>query len=246
MHLRNLKCWLLLGLIFSLQACIFFGKKTVKGDGIVITQEKNVSSSKKIKVKGNFTVLLQQGANSTVSIQTDKNLMEYIVASVNDDGTLVISTQSGYNLKPSSDIVVIISSSKIDYLSLAGSGNIISKDKFLDSEKVQLSISGNGNINFKTNTPKLTANITGNGNIIVEGETKDVDVAITGSGDFKGEKLLAENGNIKITGSGNAYVFCSITLKANITGSGDVFYFGNPTNINQKITGNGSIKKAGN
>lgn len=246
MNLKNSKCWLLLLLIFSLQGCIFFGRKTIKGDGIIITQEKNVSTSQKIKIKGNFSVLLQQGASSTVSIQTDKNLMEYILSSVNDEGTLVISTKNGYNLKPSSDIVVIISSSKIDYISLAGSGNIIAQDKFLDSEKVQLLLSGNGNINFKTNTPKLTATITGNGNIMVEGETADVNVSITGSGDFKGEKLLAENSTIKITGSGNAYVYCSTALKANITGSGDIFYFGNPTSINQKITGNGSIKKAGN
>ena len=45
---------------------------------------------------------------------------------------------------------------------------------------------------------------------------------------MKCNKLLSENTTAGITGSGTAHVFASVHLVAKVTGSGDIYYSGNP------------------
>lgn len=236
---KLLPLFLILGLA-SLQACIYSGKR-IKGNGIITTLERSISRADKIKCRGNFSVLLQQGATASISLQSDENILPYITTRVNDEGYLILDTKDNVRLKPSGEIHVIVVTPTLNYLSVSGSGDVVGKDKFSASEKLELNLSGNGNMLLEVNTPQLKANITGNGNLSLTGETKDVNLSITGNGKFKGQELLSENAKVSVTGNGDAFVFASTNLDVSVTGSGDIFYKGSP-NIKQRLTGNGSIQ----
>lgn len=224
----------------ALQACIYNSKR-IKGNGIITTNERTISRADKIKCRGNFTVLLQQGSTPGISIQTDENILPYITTAVNGEGYLILNTKDNVRLKPSSEIQVIVTTPILNFLSVSGQGDVIGKDKFTGAEKLELYLSGNGNINLSTNTPQVKASITGNGNLAITGETKDVSLSITGNGNFKGQELMSENSKVNVTGNGDAFVFASNNLDVNVTGSGDIYYKGNPS-IKQRFTGNGSIQ----
>jgi hypothetical protein len=61
---------------------------------------------------------------------------------------------------------------------------------------------------------------------------------------MNGEKLLAENTAVKVSGNGNANVFASVKLDAKVSGSGNIFYSGNPTSPVIQKSGSGTIQAA--
>lgn len=226
---------------FITYSCDVSMSKKIKGNGNVKTEQRNITSANKIKLAGNFDIELVQSATVGLSIETDENLLSYIVTE-NKDGWLVISTKDNYNISTKNKLKITITTDLIEQINLAGNGNIIGKEKFSGGDKLKIAIAGNGDVNMNINAPKVEGEIVGNGNIILQGETKDATINIVGNGDYKGENLKAESAEVHITGSGSAKVFADVNLDIHIAGSGDVFYKGNPS-ITKSITGSGSIKQ---
>ncbi|TKC09296.1 GIN domain-containing protein [Pedobacter frigoris] len=67
-------------------------------------------------------------------------------------------------------------------------------------------------------------------------------VNISGSGEADLEKLEAKKADIDISGSGDAKIKVLENLKARISGSGKIYYLGNPV-IDSKISGSGKVIK---
>jgi len=62
-----------------------------------------------------------------------------------------------------------------------------------------------------------------------------------GSGKINGEQLKASSVKVTVDGSGEANVYASEQLDADLSGSGSIRYSGNPAKIYQKDNGSGSI-----
>ncbi len=235
------KLVLTLLIFLGLAGCRWSIDEKIKGNGILSNETRNITKVKRVKLVGNFDIQIAQNTSNTIEISADANLMNYIMTKEDDD-MIKIYEKSGYDISSHNPIKIIVNIPLLQEVSIAGNGNVSGLTKFTGSDKLDLTISGNGDISIGVNTPIVEAKITGNGNIMVDGETKESKISITGNGDFKGENLKAENTNVRITGSGNATVFASNKLDARITGGGDVLYSGNP-NITKHITGSGEVKQ---
>ncbi len=75
---------------------------------------------------------------------------------------------------------------------------------------------------------KWTSTLTGSGEIELWGIAQVGDLNISGSGKIKALHLEQDECSASITGSGDMYVFVYDYLDVNITGSGNIFYRGNP------------------
>lgn len=237
--MKNLFNSLLIVMVLLISSCNTVFNKRVKGNGIVTTEQRSVSTTKKIKIAGNINVELTQGGSSSLTINADANLIPYIITVV-EDGWLVIKSKKDVNLSSSNPITVAVEANLIEQIKIAGNGNVVATNKIEGGEKLNIVVAGNGDVNLAINAPSVESTISGNGNIVLEGETKNVKVTIAGNGDYKGEKLKAEQVKVSIAGTGNVDVFAAKNLDINIAGSGDVRYIGNPT-ISKKIAGSGSI-----
>ncbi len=76
----------------------------------------------------------------------------------------------------------------------------------------------------------------------MEGQARDFDGNISGSGKMSAANLLANNVDMNVSGSGSAEVYCSGILNAEISGSGKIYYTGNPDKVNSDVSGSGSVK----
>jgi Protein of unknown function (DUF2807). len=65
---------------------------------------------------------------------------------------------------------------------------------------------------------------------------------VSGSGDVHAYDLLSEDTKVRVTGSGDADVFASVSLDVSVAGSGDVRYKGN-AKVSSNISGSGGVKK---
>ena len=86
----------------------------------------------------------------------------------------------------------------------------------------------------------IEVDISGSGKVVLEGIADEIDLNITGSGDLRAFNITAREGNIKISGSGDAEVRIEDRLDVRITGSGDVYYKGQPL-LDVSITGSGEV-----
>ncbi|EGV42785.1 DUF2807 domain-containing protein [Bizionia argentinensis JUB59] len=229
-------------LLCSAASCAQWGKR-ISGNGNIVTIERNTSDYEEIACYGSFDYILLAGTEGKLKIEGEENLLEYIITEVKD-GKLIVKTEKGINLSTSrkKTIKIFIPFKDIEKVSLAGSGDIISKAP-INTDEFDVNLTGSGDITLDIFANEIESNLTGSGDITLTGKTTDLKLTITGSGDYSCYGLSAENTEVSISGSGDMEVVSNSNLKIRVTGSGDVSYKGNPAKEDTKVTGSGSISK---
>ena len=234
--------YLLLACAMTAASCEFVGGERIRGNGNVLSTDRSVSSFNGVNSAGFFDVYLSTGADYSLRLEGEENILEYIETYV-EGNTLHIRTRDGYNLKTRRDVNIYITAPDYRSVSLRGSGDINSQDKLRNSSSIELSVAGSGDIDVDLDAPKIRTELSGSGDIELSGDTRDFSASIRGSGDIDAFDLRSENTDISISGSGNANVFASMKLNVEVRGSGNVRYKGGAS-VTSDIRGSGDVRKA--
>lgn len=237
---------IMLALVFAIIPSANAQWKKVKGNGNVVTIERSTDDYDKIAVAGWFDVELVSGTEGQLTIRGEENLLEYIKTEVKDD-KLVIKVKNGINLRPSSwgndgGIKVTVPVEEVESVSLSGSGDIVSST-VLKANNFSTRVSGSGDISLEVEAQTVEATLSGSGDINLSGNTGDFEVRVSGSGDVKAYELSANNVEASISGSADVKVTANEKLVARVSGSGDIYYRGDPKKIDSKASGSGEISK---
>lgn len=219
-------------------------KNKINGNGNVVSETRTTSDYDAIKVSGSFDVDLVAGKEGKITIKGEQNLLTAIKVEV-ENNTLKVYIVKGTNIRPSAGkkIQITIPFETISELSLAGSGDIQSKDT-IKSDKFLARLSGSGNFNLALSSANLELNLSGSGNVRLKGNADNFTTKLSGSGDIDASGLKSNNVDVNISGSGDSRVNCSQSLTARVSGSGDIKYSGNPEKRDVKVSGSGNISKA--
>jgi len=221
-----------------------WGKK-VKGNGNVVTEERSTGDYNAIAIAGWFDVALVDGREGELSIKGEENLLEYIVTEVKN-GKLSVKVKKGYYLKPSSwdkgSINITIPIESINAVTMSGSGDIVGQ-KTIKAVDFQTSMSGSGDIELTVEATNTSVTLSGSGDMSLAGTTENLEIQISGSGDIKAYSLSADNVTATVSGSADIKVTANEMLKARVSGSGDIYYKGNPKKVDSKTSGSGDISK---
>ncbi len=212
----------------------------ISGNGNIRTEKRNTGDFKSVKTSGSIDVEINNGDTYSVSAEDDDNILPYIVTEVND-GTLDIHYRNNTSVT-NDHAKVYITAPSLDRVIISGSADVDIRDVLKNSQKIEVSISGSGDIKGAVDAPAISADINGSGNVDLKGRTKDFDGNISGSGDLNCGHLQSENATVTVSGSGNVHVFASVHLKASTFGSGDIYYGGNPQNPEIHTAGSGSVQ----
>ena len=216
--------------------------KRIKGNGNVVTIDRSVGEYDTVALAGWFDLELVSGSEGDITLKGESNLLEYIKTEVKD-GKLVIKTRKGVNLKPSSwksGILVVVPVESIDGVSLSGSGDITSRTT-LKSDSFETRISGSGDIVLDVEANSVEASMSGSGDMKLNGKASDFEVQVSGSGDISAYGLEADHVTVQVSGSADVEVTAKQSIKARVSGSGDISYRGNPGKIDTKSSGSGDI-----
>ena len=216
--------------------------KRIKGNGNVVTIDRSVGEYDTVALAGWFDLELVSGSEGEITLKGESNLLEYIKTEVKD-GKLVIKTRKGVNLKPSSwksGILVVVPVESIDGVSLSGSGDITSRTT-LKSDSFETRISGSGDIVLDVEANSVEASMSGSGDMKLNGKASDFEVQVSGSGDISAYGLEADHVTVQVSGSADVEVTAKQSIKARVSGSGDISYRGNPGKIDTKSSGSGDI-----
>ena len=212
----------------------------INGNGNIRTEKRNTGNFKSVKTSGSIDVEINSGDTYAVSAEDDDNLLPYMVTEVND-GTLDIHYRNNTSIN-NDHAKVYVTAPSLDRVIVSGSADVNIRDVLKNSQNIEMSISGSGNIKGALDAPAVSVDINGSGDVTLKGRTKDFDGNISGSGDINCGALQSENATVKVSGSGNVHVFASVHLKASTFGSGDIYYGGNPQNPEIHTAGSGSVQ----
>jgi Putative auto-transporter adhesin, head GIN domain len=235
--------WLLLALPLFLGACQGLGGKRVHGDGNVHSDDRSISTFKTLHLSVNADIFLTTGDHAGVKLEGDDNLLKFIDVDQNGD-VVTIRSRDGFNLLPTNDLKVYVTTSSYDKIEASCACNIESQDKLISTDGLELRLSGAGDIKLEIDAPRVTARLSGAGSMTLKGQTKDVRLELSGVGSAHCYDLLAENSDVTVSGVGSAQVYASVKLSASVSGVGSVEYKGNADNVEQHVSGAGSVHKA--
>jgi len=226
----------------------------IDGNDQLITESRQMVSFNRVVNEGSFNVYIVQDTVFEVTVEAESNLVPHIRTLVNGN-SLVIDTRE--NLHNHFPMNVYVRTPFINGAHLKGSGYM--QLDSLDTDNLDVELSGSGNIKGQTSTNYLNISISGSGSINLYAVSSATDTKISGSGNielvgesFSGTHTISGSGSIrasnflqneiiaKISGSGNMYLNVSDKLDVTISGSGSVYYIGNPE-LFINITGSGSV-----
>ena len=238
--------WLaLMVLIAASLACAVpsVGIKTIKGSGNVVTEERDVSGFDRVALSAFGEVIITQGDEESLTVETDDNLMQYIETQVRD-GTLELGfTDDDILLRPSKSIIFRLSVIELTALDSSGAG-LFEIDE-LDADRLEVTLSGAGDIRMSSLTAThLAVTVSGAGNIELAGQVKTQEINLNGLGNYNAPDLESQAATVRISGAGSATIWVYDTLDVTISGAGNVEYFGSP-NVTQDISGVGKVTSRG-
>jgi hypothetical protein len=225
----------LLALVLLISSC----SKT-EGKGDVVSETRTVSSFSGVSLCIDATVYVSEDSVNTLRLEAQQNILDIIETPV-EDGTLVLKVKSHHIIGSHDPIVVYITSTDLHKLNISGSGNI-NVQQGLHQPVIDLSVSGSGNIDVpEIIAHDMSATVSGSGNIKGRGGVVDyAHLNISGSGNMNFSSVSADTVYAVISGSGDITLNVNKLLDGTISGSGNIRYYGNPV-VNSHISGSGSI-----
>ncbi len=203
------------------------------------TETRTPGSFTKINSSGSWDVFVKTGDKVEVRLESTNISLDKVITEVNNN-TLKISLEKGNyrNL----GLTVYVTVREVEGLKSTGSGSI-KMESDISASSISIGNTGSGNIILRNvSADNLSVNITGSGYISVAGgSVGEFSLSQTGSGDFKGEKVSVEEATITKTGSGQTQIGAVESLNVKATGSGNVYYSGNPENRNISSTGSSKV-----
>lgn len=216
--------YLLLGglALINLSGCIDHpvDNERIYGSGRLVTENRSVRKFAGISVEGSASVQIIPAETESLKIQADDNIIDKVITSV-EDGKLHIYLEKGSY----TDITVKV---------------------FVEMNKLE-SLECNGSADFVTTKPftmdYIKCVISGAASIKLAGTANHEDIEINGAGNISNYALEAAEANVNIRGTGSVEVNVTKKLDATISGTGSITYTGDPSIVNPKIFGIGSISK---
>jgi hypothetical protein len=226
-------------IIISIASAQNWDIEKVKENGVQTTITRTTESYDKISTGGSFNVELVSGNEGTITIKGDENIISHIVTEViGSELKVYFEKNRSYNYKQ--DITITIPFEDISEISFAGSGNMITKNA-INATDFEAKMAGSGDCALEINAKNIVAKIAGSGNLKLSGTAENVEAKTAGSGDLNCTKLVSQNADVAVAGSGSLEVNCTNNLIAKVTGSGNIQYKGNPKIIDSNVAGSGDI-----
>lgn len=245
-----------LGLLVLFSAC-----RKITGEGPVVTESRQASGFTGIDLEVSGSLHFVPDSVYSVQISAQKNILDIIKTPV-DDGVLSIGFRGNPRVRSHEPIVVEVHAPDIVKLGISGSATLYIDKPFypahLDMDisgsgdllgdtvrsagKISFHLSGSGSLTLPyLEGDILEANISGSGRVRVDsGRVDSEQLHISGSGDFRLAGVEARTATVHSSGSGNAELYLTQQLDVNISGSGMVYYRGNPR-ITAQISGSGKV-----
>ena len=214
-----------------------------------------------IEVTGSIDVEYSVSPNVQIMVYGPDNIIP-LVEVTSAGGVLKVKLKDKVMIVGDHDTRVIVAAPAIKSARVSGSGDVklrgpIQATGFdigitgsgdvechgLTCENLTVALKGSGDAEVKgVICTDVRASIDGSGDIELGGTASKAELTVKGSGDIDADDLVAETVIARVNGSGDISCHATSSLTADVSGSGEIEYRGNPGQLN--LTGRkGAIRR---
>lgn len=227
---------------YTIFAAVLIAATTLKASA-QSGETRQVSGFNAVASSGPFDVHIKINGTESLKIVAESDVIKEIETTV-EGGKLRIKFRHHENWGNENygRIDVYVTAKALSALANAGSGSI-KVEGALSGDRVNISLSGSGNITSAVKADDFHAAVAGSGSIDLNGSAKETKINISGSGDVNGKSFRTATASVSIAGSGSAYLGAEKSISASIVGSGNVVYSGNATITDSRTVGSGRLSR---
>jgi carbon monoxide dehydrogenase subunit G len=238
--MKKIALFSLVILVFA-SSCREIAGRRVRGSGHITTENRSASGFNSIDVSGAIDVFLKQDSATSVKVEADDNILEYIEVHTSGS-TLEIYTDGNIRLKPSNKIKVYITNPEYKDMQVSGASSIRTENEISSAGEFTIDLSGASEGKLELNAPKVSVNVTGASKANLRGKTKDFEGGASGASEIRGFDLLTENAEVDANGASHIEVFASVKIAGQASGASSVNYKGN-AQVSVDKSGASSVNK---
>lgn len=232
--------------------------KSVKGNGQVQTESRNVDSFDEISVSAGIDVYFKEG-NQSVEVTADENILEFIETKVKGN-QLHIGRKNNAKIKNATKMEVWVTAPELYSVSTSSGASFQAKDE-VSTTKMNLSASSGSDLMMNARASKMVIKCSSGADIDADIESDDIDVSVSSGadiilsgsadhakisassgGDVEAYKLQLKTCYASASSAGGVNISVSDSLEANASSGGDVNYKGSP-NVDKSTSSGGDVSK---
>ena len=208
-------------------------------------QKRTVSSFHGVQIGGGIDLYLSQGGDEAVAVSaSDPEYRDRIVTEV-QDGILHIYLEDKWHWNlgwGNRKLKAYVSCKDLDELGASG-GSDVYIDETIKSPKLELHLSGGGDLHGKLEIGELTVGQSGGADAFISGSATQLTVHVSGGSDFHGYDLAVDDCRASASGGSDVYVTVNKQLDASASGGSDIHYKGNGSVRESHTSGSGSVSR---
>jgi hypothetical protein len=219
----------------------------VEGSGDVQQQDYDLDEFDRIQINVESQVSITNAASDSVQIEADDNILSNLNVRVRGQ-TLVIEPSNdfpfilGRSLDATEPININIAMNDLERITTSGKVSVEITE--LTVEEMRVSARGESLYSLENvNIEDLQVDLSGESEFSGTGVLNEQRIDISGSGFYDTENATSKSVSLEISGAGTARINVEEELKISISGSGEVFYKGDPNQLDQDISGSGKVEK---
>jgi len=191
-----------------------------------------------IESGGSWDVEITKGSKDEVRLEANSFDLSRVITEL-DGERLEIKLEKG-NWK-NVDLKVYITVRELESVGTSGSGDMQLRSDF-GARNFSIGLSGSGSLSTrKINAEKLDIGMSGSGRVTIEGgRAESASIGQSGSGNLEAIDFVAGTAEIGKSGSGTTSIGVTDALTVAASGSGNVYYRGDPEN--KRVSASGSAK----
>jgi len=222
-----------------------------KGNGNVISQERQLTSFDGIDVGSAINLFVSQGGKQSVKVETDENLQEKVITRV-ESGTLTLSSR---NIKNSTKLNVYVTIPVLNRLEASGASEVkgltpFKSDNFelsctgasevsleITSHSLKNNISGASEVKLKVSAQEINTEASGASEIELSGTAKLQKIDLSGAMEQNSADLVTEITSGKLSGASDCTINATKQINIHLSGASSIEY--SDHGKKKKITENG-------
>jgi hypothetical protein len=112
----------------------------------------------------------------------------------------------------------------------------------IKSEKLHIKTISSGEINLNLDVDDLETVTKGSGEVKLAGRAMQLEIELAGAGSLDAFRLQAKEADADVNGAGTCKINVSEEFYGDVSGSGKLYYKGNPKKVKTDVSGSGTIQ----
>ncbi|MCC2546652.1 PspC domain-containing protein [Hymenobacter sp. BT175] len=207
----------------------------------------SVRSFSRVEASGAYRVVVSQGSDFKVTAAGEEESLRHLRVKTDGDQLEIYPEKKGFlSMSPSDDEPVLISVQMPTLRALDLSGACKGNVSGFNGDALKVSESGACVASLSVNVPTLQVELSGASRADLRGRTANLQVDGSGAVKVNALGMQAQRANVELSGFSQARVRVNEHLQADLSGSSQVDYAGNPSSIRRELSGSSRVRQINN